>query len=236
MFVFSKDNRELTVRKDLIEKMKQLGFPSCHAILCRRLKNGQLEILRGQHRFAAAQDLGIKLWYEVTDDQFDVLADANGTKAWKVMDHVNVHARRETGDYVEFKRFCESNGIGPTAAASLFSGHRRGGSDGRELKDGTFRIKDRNLANAVVKMLSQITQICPKIGQSRLIDALLGVALIDGFNLAMWLKKIKLNASRLKKCETQDGYRAMLEDVFNYRSAEKINIAFLAKESLKNAS
>lgn len=233
MFVLSKRNRNPSLRPGIVRSMKEKGFLSVHAIVCKQLKNGKLEILSGQHRYIAASHLGIELWYVVTTDEFDPATDSEQTRPWKPRDYADVNANCGNEHYQELIEFCDANGVGVCAARTLFSGGIGSQGVGNQFKKGIFKIRDRETPKIVMALYRQLSTICPKLSQSRLIAVLINISRMPDFSLEEWQKRIKRNASQVRRCTSQDEYYDMMENVYNFRypDHEKKSIAFAAKRA-----
>ena len=70
------DNPRLSLREDVVEslasRMRERGFPECHALLARPL-NGSFQVTAGHHRLEAAKRAGldaVPCWVrEMTDEE-----------------------------------------------------------------------------------------------------------------------------------------------------------------------
>ena len=85
---------------NLVKSMKEKYLPQPILV------NKDMEIIDGQHRFAAAEELSLPIHYLIIDGGIGEVQRLNtNTKNWKNEDYLNMFCDREFEDYLLFKRF-----------------------------------------------------------------------------------------------------------------------------------
>jgi hypothetical protein len=116
LFKFAKQNRVLVPAKvkSIEDSINKIGFVSSKSILV----NPEFLIIDGQHRFQACVNLGLPIYYEVTDiDMSIAMKELNKSQnSWLLKDYINLHASDGILGYAELKHFMETSGVSSTAA------------------------------------------------------------------------------------------------------------------------
>lgn len=119
MFKFLDANRKLNVRNysKLINSMKeeQLEIPV--------IVNEKFEIIDGQHRFTAAKELGLPVYYMIRKGYgIDQVKRANMVSSnWSKEDFLLSHIQSGIQEYTEFKEILDTYGVNIADAISLFA-------------------------------------------------------------------------------------------------------------------
>lgn len=111
IFKLREDNRQLVplhVRrlKMLIEQKNDLHlFPI--------IVNSNMEIVDGQHRFTAAQELSLPIYYVIDDeyDPFKMIQFNTTQNRWTLEDYLNYWARNGVEDYLKLEDFKKEMGL-----------------------------------------------------------------------------------------------------------------------------
>lgn len=204
--------------RQIVASMKEHGFIPSYPLIVRKVGE-KFAILDGQHRFAAAQELGHAVHYVVTDVDIDA-ATLNGTqKQWTPRDYAGSYAQQGNTEYQVLLNFAEHHGLPLTAAATLLGGKQ--GTAGRDLREGRFAIPSREAAESV----AQISNVLRTAGahwarHSNCLKALRLIVDLPRFSLRQMIDRISTHPGLLKPQVNRNGYIELFSAVYNYKTIE----------------
>lgn len=200
---------------------------------------GKLSIVDGQHRFEAAQRLGIPVRFVVTECHNVDVAKINGTQfKWSPDDYVRKFVSEGNKHYVALAEFMAQTGFPLSTAAGLLGaqtyggGGCAGGNAMPHLKDGTFVVKTLQVAQIVAGICAEVGAVYPHATDGRLAMSLARCCYIERFEPLRMRKRMVAHHSLLRKCATQEEQIALLEEVYNFKATarDRLPLAFLAKQ------
>ena len=193
--------------------------------------NEKFEIIDGQHRFLISQELKLPINYIISEkyglNEVQIL-NAN-MKNWQTMDYVNGYCDLNYKDYIIYRDFVNEYGFQSQVSILLLSDEHNGGnakSAANKFKEGLFKVK--NLENAK-RMAEKIIMIEPYYkGYSRrsFVIALYGMFKNENFEFSEFLAKLKQQPTTLQDCTNISQYKSLIEESYNYRRREKVNLRF----------
>lgn len=201
-------------------------------------KNSKLYINTGHHRLDAAKAAGVAIYYIVEEEwpaERMVSEGAVETQAsWSGMDAAKAYAMAGISDYDELLRFARS-GIPVNMAASMLMGEAAGSGNAAQLvKEGRFRVKITAHIVRVIGLIQQTEQSNPEVKSRAFIAALSSCLFVREFDAEKLESKLKKHPRALEKRSTKDQMLDQIEELYNFHSRDKVNIAFLARESAKS--
>ena len=120
--------------KKLVESMKKNGFKGVLQVIKTKFIDGTIRyyIVDGQHRMAAAQQLGINFNFEVTEldtkvSTAEFIAELNtSVKSWGTSNFLEVWSALGIGEYVKLKQIQKETGfqLTPLLEAYLFTSNQ----------------------------------------------------------------------------------------------------------------
>jgi len=122
LFKLAQTNR--TVKQSHINKicksMELYGFLNSKPITV----NSNFEIIDGQHRFLAAQKLGIDIIYEIDNvDLNEAMVTVNTTSnIWRLSEFIEHYAKMNFTDFIELNKFINSHDYGVSNCISIYCG------------------------------------------------------------------------------------------------------------------
>lgn len=221
----------------LARKMKRHGFPPSMAISVYR-EGGNLYINTGHHRHAAAKIAGVAIAYVIEDKwSAEMLADeGTAAKNWTTRDVAEHYANQGEEAYITLLEYSH-RGIPLNYAASLLRGEHAGsGNAGKAIRDGIFKVKTTEYIDQVVEIIGQLEKVCPECSSQTFVLAISAFLLVAEFDSARLVKRIKAYPGEVEKRATRDQMMEQLEEIYNFKvtAANRVNLAFLAKNTLKN--
>lgn len=213
------ENRPLDLKKhcNLIASMKKYGFIKTFPIIVTREPGGTLIIKDGQHRLAIAEMLGLTVYWVEDDVDFDVAVVNCTQKPWVVRDYALKHASSGIAAYREGLEFAESFSLPIGAAFALLAGTASFSNCQKDFINGTFRVKDRDWADAVAGIYAPLVAIAPSIKSKRFIEACMAVCRVAQFDPERLLANARKIRNKLVPYSTRDAYLTMLEEIYNYK-------------------
>jgi hypothetical protein len=62
--------------------------------------------------------------------------------------------------------------------------------------------------------------------RSTFVQALLGMFRIDEFDFTQFIKKLSIQGGKLIDCTSVTQYRLLIEEIYNYKSRDKVNLRY----------
>ena len=218
LFRRSSDNRptDHTKRKKLYESMTKYGWLSSMPMSCFRNGAKELVVKDGQHRLAIAEQLGLAVYWVEELQDFDIALVNCGAKGWTVRDYARKHATNGIKVYQDGMNFAEQHGLPIGIAFALLAGTVSFKNIESDFTGGTFRIKDRNWADAVAGLYGQLISLSPCLRTSHFLASCMAICRVPEFDPKRILQNAKRCREKLISYATRDAYLDMLEDVYNF--------------------
>jgi len=194
--------------------------------------NEKFEIIDGQHRFLISQELKLPINYIISKNyglnEVQIL-NAN-MKNWTVIDYVNGYCDLGFKDYIIYRDFVNEYEFSNQVALYLLSGEFVSGSKENSIsvkfKDGTFKVKDLNNAKRIADKIMMIEPYYKGYLRRSFIYALVGMFNNENFEFTEFIAKLKQQPTTLQDCTNTSQYKSLIEEIYNYRRREKINLRF----------
>ena len=194
--------------------------------------NEKFEIIDGQHRFLVCQELKLPINYIVSKDyglnEVQIL-NAN-MKNWSTNDYVNGYCDLGYEQYIIYRDFVANYGFQTQIAILLLSGEQGGGSEpfsiGTKFKAGVFKVKDLDGAIAMADKLKMIEPFYKGYKRRCFVMAMYQIFKNPNFVFTEFLLKLKQQPTTLQDCTSTTQYKVLIEDIYNYRRREKVNLRF----------
>lgn len=228
-------NRDVRKTKLLEESMKEHGFIPAYPLHVVRGKDGKLKIKAGHHRFAAARNIGIPVYYVICEDSATIHDLEKATTQWSLQDYLSSWCRVGKQDYIEIRSYCERSGIPLSLAASMFHGNQaRAGNYAGAFKRGDFYIRERKHP-ALVEDITTHMRHCGVdcYNANLLVQAVSKVLYVKEFDATVFKQKVKTHTSMVTRQAGLAEYLRMIEAVYNRSNKDKIPLAFLAETEAK---
>lgn len=220
-------------RRNLRRSMETYGFLRWYPLSCVR-RNGHLVIRDGQHRLETAKELGIAVWYVVEDAEPDIAEINNTQVVWKLKDYAHKFSQAGNKHYQEAMDFAEAHGMAIGVAAQILAGGVGNACSAPSFKAGLFVVKDRSIADRVVRIYHAIHDINADVRGCNVIAAICAVCQIKGIADDRLIKGAKRYPEALKKYGSRDGYLDMLEQIYNYGRSHKDPIKIAAENVIQS--
>jgi hypothetical protein len=201
--------------------------------------NEKYEIIDGQHRFEAAKQLNLPLYYIVVAGYSlrEIQMLNAGTKNWEKQDYLYAYCDLGLKPYLQLKQFmaefpdlklhiCEMLLTNTTNGANFTyktnSGNASGSAKSMVFQNGQFEVKDYNEACANAKKIMQLKQYYDGYNRQMFVQAMLQMFKNPQFDFDVFLSKVALNPRALVPCVTVSETKKMIVEIYNYRNRNKI--------------
>ncbi len=196
------------------------------------LVNRHFEIIDGQHRFLVCQELNLPINYIVVEDyglsEVQVL-NAN-MKNWQIQDYVAGYCDLGFEDYIIYRDFIAEYGFNNQVAILLLSGEFVSGANEvsatTKFKEGKFKIKNLKESRKTADKIMMIKPYYAGYLRRSFIYALVGILKNQNFDFAEFISKLKQQPTKMQDCTNSTQYRDLIEEIYNYRRREKVNLRY----------
>jgi hypothetical protein len=193
--------------------------------------NEKFEIIDGQHRFLISQDLKLPINYIIRKDygleEVQIL-NAN-MKNWQTVDYVNGYCDLGYKDYEVYRQFVADYGFQNQVAIMLLSDEQAGGnsnSAATRFKAGLFKVKNLENAKRKADKILMIEPYYKGFLRRSFILAIYQMFKNENFEFTEFISKLKQQPTTLQDCTNVGQYKVLIEEIYNYRRREKINLRF----------
>ena len=218
--------------KHLAQEMGKYGFLPSKPIQCFK-RGSRYVVIDGHHRLAAARLLGISFYFVVEPEaNAETMASVNANvKTWSMLDYVRMYALRGISDFQNLLRYSEV-GIPAQMAASMLHGHAASsGNVGELIKQGTFKIRQTTDINRIYKLIEEFGKTNPVVKHRPFIAALSKSMLTPDFDFDRFMRRFEESPAMIQKASNEELQLLQVEELYNFRSREKVPLAFLVKSN-----
>lgn len=230
-------NRNVEKTKHLKDSMKKHGYIPAYPIHCVRLPNGRFQIKAGHHRFEVAQELGIAIYFVVSNDGATIHELEKSTIQWSQKDFLQSFVRCGNSHYIRLQEFHDRTGMPLGICIAMFTGRTASSrSKVEKFKHGEFTIDEWGAAHA--EQVAAIVRFCCDVGikanDSIFIQAVSRCLCVSQFSAETFKKRCESNASMFRPCRTLDEQTDLFESVYNRNAtiANRLPLAFLANQAM----
>jgi hypothetical protein len=221
----------------LIYSINKYGM-KCNPILV----NEQLEVIDGQHRLEAAKSAGTFVYYIIVNGY--TLTEVHtlnlNQKNWSKSDYMEGYANMGIEPYVKLREFTLKNddfsfvnclalcsNISCASNAYQSYQNREDKKPTNVFEEGTWIGKDFDLAQDWANKLRMVGTYYDGYNRSTFVKAFITLLYNDKFDFSEFMHKLRLQPSALVDCINADQYRTVIEDIYNWRSRNKVNLRML---------
>lgn len=205
--------------------------------------NEKYEIIDGQHRFEAAKELGLDVVFIVCQGYSltDVQLLNTHAKNWSKLDYLDAYCKIKLEPYLQFKNFMDefpAFGIASSEAIITLNLGRKQANDGKQFgvssgkyavkyfEEGNLEIPDIKYSHSCAEKIMQVAPYYKGFNRSNFVRAMLGIFKLSHYDHNQMISRIKSNQSMMKDCANVTQYKEMLEEIYNFRSREKVSLKF----------
>lgn len=189
--------------------------------------NENFEIIDGQHRFDVIQELGLPLNYICCEgyglNEVHILNQ--NSKTWNADDYLQGYCKLGYDHYIEYLKFKNKFNFGHNECMLLLGGSENGPNI-KKFYNGDFQIKDYNKAYEKASKLVMIGKYYEGYQRRSFVRTMNTVLDKPQFDFTQFLQKLKVQPTALQDCNDMDQFKLLIEEIYNYRSREKINLRY----------
>jgi hypothetical protein len=179
------------------------------------------------HRFDVIQELKLPLNYIVCNgyglNEVHILNQ--NSKNWTSDDYLEGYCKLGYKDYLKYKEFKDLYGIGHYECMWLLNGSQLSNPT-QVFFTGDFKIRNYNEACKIIEKIMLVEPYYEEWKRRSFILAMLQLFKNPNFELTEFLQKLKLQPTALSNCSTTNQYVSLIEEIYNYRRREKVNLRY----------
>lgn len=189
--------------------------------------NERMQIIDGQHRFCACKDLSLPIRYIIIDgyglSEIQML-NAN-SKNWTSDDYMNGYCDLGYEDYLIYKRFKKKYNFGHSECQSLLSGTKNTRMQ-PVFNSGEFKIVNFKKACKYADSITLLSEFYTGYKRRSFVFAMINVLDKKDFSIFELIKKLKIQPTALVDCVNVSQYVLLIEDIYNYKRRNKLNLRY----------
>lgn len=189
--------------------------------------NDKFEIIDGQHRFNVCKELNLPINYVVVNgyglNEVQIL-NANA-KTWNVTDYLNGYCNLGLPEYLKYRNFMLKHGFGHKINLILLTGNNNGDVY-ESFHRGSFVVDNIVEAESIANKIHAVKEFYEGADRLSFVTALIRINKNKEFNFNEFLDKLRFKSRSLVDCTTAMAYRALIEDIYNFKRREKVNLRY----------
>ena len=188
--------------------------------------NEKYQVIDGQHRLAISQELSLPLRYIVAKGYGlnEVHRLNQNTKNWTMVEFIDGYADMGYKEYIYLKDFLERTDLNLSSALALLGSDT--GENTKSIKNGTWKAVHIERAETIADWVNIIKPYHSGGTRQVFVRALIKLYNNENFEFSHLIGKIALQPMALVPCVNTEQYLTLLEDIYNYRSRNKVNLRF----------
>lgn len=206
--------------------------------------NKDYEVIDGQHRLAAARENNKGVYFIVAKNYTlkEVHTLNLNQKNWTVKDYMEGYAKMGIKPYIKLKEFYKINNdfsindcigmcsnISGGRAYNLAQKYRsnvKSMKKAQVFEEGTWKGKDFQLAQEYADKLKNLKKYYTGYNRSIFVGTILNLFSNPNFDYNYFVEKLKKQPTALVDCAKREQYKILIEDIYNYRSRNKVNLRY----------
>jgi hypothetical protein len=189
--------------------------------------NEKYEIIDGQHRFDVIQELKLPLHYIICKgyglNEVHILNQ--NSKTWNADDYLTGYCNLGYDDYLKYASFKEKYNLGHNETMSLLSGIPNK-IDIDVFYRGDFKVKSLKIAEDIIEKIMMIEPYYNSVRRRSFIYTMMSLFKNENFEFTELLQKLKIQPTALQDCTNVTNYKVLIEEIYNYRRREKVNLRY----------
>jgi hypothetical protein len=209
------------------------------------LVNSAMEIIDGQHRLEAAKALNLPVRFIKLNGYGlrEIQIYNTNMKNWKKEDYLKGYCDLKYPEYIKFRNFMRKFpefGIASSEAILLlYAGNNPIKSkeieyrspSGRRVpqkyfEEGKLIIKDYETSCEIASKILMLKPYYDGFNRRIFVAAMLGLLKLEQFSISELISKLKFNPGGIQHCNDVTQYKLLIEDIYNYRRREKVNLRY----------
>ena len=189
--------------------------------------NENMEVIDGQHRLMASKINNTPIEYIVVVGyglkEVQVL-NAN-SKNWNSDDYMNGYCDLGNNEYIKYREFKEKYGFGHSECQALLSNQANSNLQ-PIFNTGEFKIKNYKIAVDMAERITMVSEFYSGYKRRNFVFSLMNLFNNENFEFTQFIQKLKIQPTALVDCTTTSSYLLLIEDIYNYKSRNKISLRY----------
>jgi hypothetical protein len=204
--------------------------------------NEEYEIIDGQHRFTAAKELGLPINFIVAEGySLDEIQKLNtNTRPWGKKEYLHSYSESGYPEYQKMVKFMKDfPDFSMSTAEAILTNNSKGINNKRQItlnngskvriklfQSGLFEVDDLNLAYENAKKIMQIKPYYDGYFRTKFAAAMIRVFRNPEYDHEQMIARFEANPGMMEDRNNIDQYLILIEDLYNYRSRNKVSLRF----------
>lgn len=206
--------------------------------------NEKFEVIDGQHRLLAAKEIEGSIYYVIANgyNLRQIHALNQNQKNWTTADFLEGYVCLGVESYIELKSFWERHdcfnlqdciamcsNITQSSGFSLANKVRpnRPTENIKEIfNEGTWKTRNMEQAERDAERIKLVETFYLGFNRSIFVGTMLSLFQNKNFDFNEFMAKLRLQPTALVDCANREQMKALIEDIYNFRRREKVNLRF----------
>lgn len=192
--------------------------------------NENWEVMDGQHRLSAAQELGVPIYYvmDASVKEADIIPINNTMKVWTLIDYYTYYSNSNCPEYLKIKELAaELNMPLADVIAHVAGNGRRSVS----FKAGEFKLDNKEDIINEFKKLDKVIEVISKFltfheraftKNKFFRRAMNSFIKREDVDFDIFLRKVEMGINRLRVCSNVSQYHELFTSLYNFRNSNPI--------------
>jgi hypothetical protein len=208
----------------LIKSMEKKGWLSTVVITV----NEMFQIIDGQHRYLAARATGTPILYQIVvgSGLNEVIRTNSGSSNWTIKDHIPSQIALGNKSFILLDKLMKEFPELSHSICQMMLTQSTKNPNREDVENGTWEIGDYNIAVMWSQNLMSLKPYFEGYKLTYFVRTVIDALLKPNFNFQEFHHKVVLRPTMLQRCGSKKQYMAMIEEIYNYKRADKINLRF----------
>jgi hypothetical protein len=221
--------------KRLTDSLRKYGM-KCNPILV----NEKLQVIDGQHRLLAAKEVQSEVYFIIIpgSNLTDVHTLNLNQKNWSRKDFMEGYANMGIIPYIKLRDFVKKNddygfndcvSLCSNTSSVSASSNKTGTSGGKgqyTLEEGTWQGKNFTLAQEWANKIRMIKPYYVGYNRSAFVGTMIVLLQNPNFDFNEFMHKLRIQPTALVDCANREQYKTLIEDIYNFKRRDKVNLRF----------
>jgi uncharacterized protein YneF (UPF0154 family) len=215
---------EVKVRR-LMKSMQKDGWLSTMMVIV----NESMQIIDGQHKYLAARATKTPILYVIVNGTGlrEVIKSNQGASNWKIKDHIPSQIALGNKSFILLDKLMREFPELTISICQMMLTQSTKNPSREDVENGMWKIGDYNLAVLWSQNLVSLKPYFKKGYKNTIfVRAMIDLLNKPNFNFQEFHHKVTLRPTMLQRCGTIKQYIEMVEEIYNYKRADKVNLRF----------
>lgn len=192
------------------------------------LVNENYEIIDGQHRFEVIRELGLPLHYIICENYgLPEVHILNATsKTWNADDYLEGYCKLGYSDYIKYRIFKNKYEFSHHICMAILGKQTQTQTYFDSFNNGNFKIVNYDKSVEIADKIILMKHFYDGYNRRSFVFALMQLLQKPQFEFTEFIQKLKLQPSALFHCANTSQYVGIIEEIYNYRRKEKVNLRY----------